>query len=1151
MNKLLSQLLNILVIASLLFSEIIQVGAAEPGKPAATARTAISGAPASATDESVVPHYFGPYPNWANSPLRLPDATVAITGGGGSGATAAATVDPQSGAVTGITITSPGSGYTSAPTVTVSGIGTNATAVATVDYSGTVTGITVDLAGSGYSAPAVAISGGATSDAAGIAYGGVDAVTLTDPGAGYTFPTVEFGLPNDPAGIQATGHVDWDAAANAILGIVVDNPGSGYSAAPLVTIHDGTTTDPVAGSTPAVAVATLKITSVALTSFGSGYTSAPTVTFTDAGTGSGAAATASITTSGNGSVTAIDMTNQGSGYMTAGIRKFTDNLPGLCMPPACPTSGKYIPLAVSTVKDYNGIMADEYTIGLVQYRTNFSSSLPDTLVRGYAQIETPDNAGISQHFALYNELMDGTRVPVTINGQQAYAVTAPQYLGPTISAFKDRPVRIVFYNLLPTGADGDLFLPTDSSLMGSGMGPMAMAAPQNNGSVLDEIRNPLCSQSPKPDMCFKDNRATLHLHGGNSPWISDGTPHQWITPAGENTMWPEGVSVSNVPDMNVCNSTTDGCQTFYYTNQQSARLMFYHDHAWGITRLNVYAGEAAGYLITDAAEQKLISDGTIPADQIPLIIQDKTFVPDAAQLALQDPTWDAARWGAKGSFWYHHIYMPAQNPGDPSGMSAYGRWMYGPWFWPPATPNTSVGMEQFNDTPIVNGVAYPTVTVEPKSYRMRILSAANDRFFNFQWYVADPTAGIDSEVTLNAAQNDPNIFPIPDTSISAPGPDWIQIGTEGGFMPAPVVIDGQQPTTWITAPTRFDVGKVGKHSLLLAPAERADVIVDFSQFAGKTLILYNDVPAAFPARVASYDYYNGAPNIPPGYGPNTRTVMQVKVAASTPAPAFNLAALQAAFKHQADNSDVFELGQHPIIVGQSAYNSAYGTSFASANNCNVSGSTIQRYDGLVRINDTSVFGFNTLAAPTTKMTMPLQPKAIHNEVNSTNFDKFGRMQAAWGFKNNVFYPQPNSAIVSFTVNLSTPQFSNISNIQLIPGTEIQTVPYATDNSQILYVTRNVSLGSHKLETSHSSQAPINIPFEPLTPREKDVLLYVAYGKSNKQIAEKLRITAKTVEVHLYRITRKLRVPTRVGVAVVAVKFGLVDICYEDIQENNF
>ena len=57
-----------------------------------------------------------------------------------------------------------------------------------------------------------------------------------------------------------------------------------------------------------------------------------------------------------------------------------------------------------------------------------------------------------------------------------------------------------------------------------------------------------------------------------------------------------------VPD---CSAASDGCQTFYYTNQQSARLMFYHDHAWGITRLNVYAGEAAGYLLTDAAEQKL------------------------------------------------------------------------------------------------------------------------------------------------------------------------------------------------------------------------------------------------------------------------------------------------------------------------------------------------------------------------------------------------------------------------------------------------------------------------------------------------------------------------------------------------------------------
>ena len=120
--------------------------------------------------------------------------------------------------------------------------------------------------------------------------------------------------------------------------------------------------------------------------------------------------------------------------------------------------------------------------------------------------------------------------------------------------------------------------------------------------------------------------------------------------------------------------------------------MFYHDHAWGITRLNVYAGEAAGYLITDPTEQKLIANGTHPGRPDPadhpgphLCAQRRPAHGDTAT-RRQDPTWDNARWGGEGNLWYHHVYMPAQNPGDPSGMSAYGRWMYGPWFWPPATP---------------------------------------------------------------------------------------------------------------------------------------------------------------------------------------------------------------------------------------------------------------------------------------------------------------------------------------------------------------------------------------------------------------------------------------------------------------------------------
>ena len=244
------------------------------------------------------------------------------------------------------------------------------------------------------------------------------------------------------------------------------------------------------------------------------------------------------------------------------------------------------------------------------------------------------------------------------------------------------------------------------------------------------------------------------------------------------------------------------------------------------------------------------------------------------------------------------ITTPTCNLNDPA------TWQYDtdPFCEPeliPGTPNISAGMEQFNDTPIVNGTAYPTLTLEPKAYRLRILNAANDRFFNFSWYVADPNSETDpaigpTEVAFNAAelaaaQIDPNIFPTPDTSVSPAGPDWIVIGTEGGFLPAPVVVPAQ-PTTWIIDPTVFNVGNVDKHSLLVAPAERFDVIVDFSQFEGQTLILYNDAPAAFPARVASYDYYTGAPDLSPvgvptilpGYGPNTRTVMQVKIAGTPP-----------------------------------------------------------------------------------------------------------------------------------------------------------------------------------------------------------------------------------------------------------------------------
>lgn len=101
---------------------------------------------------------------------------------------------------------------------------------------------------------------------------------------------------------------------------------------------------------------------------------------------------------------------------------------------------------------------------------------------------------------------------------------------------------------------------------------------------------------------------------------------------------------------------------------------------------------------------------------------------------------------------------------------------------------------------------------------------------------------------------------------------------------------------------------------------------------------------------------------------------------------------------------------------------------------------------------------------------------------------------------------------------------------------------------------SVTLEAKGLHANQPEAKPENasskIPLEPLTPREKDVLVQVAHGKTNKEIAKKLKITPKTVEVYLYRITRKLRVPTRVGVAVCAVIYGLVDINYEELQSSS-
>ncbi len=782
-------------------------------------------------------------------------------------------------------------------------------------------------------------------------------------------------------------------------------------------VADGMQTYPIAGS-PAVAAGDLlafygqgiPLDLTGTDSYAYPVAAAPTSPFTLASLGP----VASGRTYSFGADIVTGATTSASG----GIRKFVDTLPGLG-PTGANDLGQYIPVAVADTTTYPG--SDYYEIAVVQYREQMHADLPPTLLRGYVQLSTAVVPG--QGLALSNAMPDGTNVPILLpNGSPALSVDKPSYLGPVISAQRDRPVRILFRNLLPTGVAGDLFIPVDTSVMGSGMGP-------------DGVN------------MYTQNRATLHLHGGLTPWISDGTPDQWTTPATEGTPYPKGVSTQNVPDMP---DPGPGAMTFFYTNQQSARLMFYHDHAFGITRLNVYAGEAAGYLLSDPNEHALVSNGTIPADQIPLIIQDKTFVPSDAQLMAQDPTWKSVPGvplspdgtAQVGSLWFPHVYMPNQNPNDPAltGANAMGRWDYAEWFWPPyggllnngsvanplcgtdptglscttmpvvpGTPNTSLVPEGFMDTPVVNGTAYPVLNVDPKAYRFRILNAANDRSWNLSLYQAgssnpmwngttllDANAG---EVPMVPANPDPKLpFPTSWTTASdgagirpdildgrisgVPdprniGPSWVQIGTEGGVLPAATTIP-PSPIGYQYNTRNIVVLNVTKHSLLLGPAERADVVVDFSQYAGKTLILYNDSGAPVPAFDLRNDYYSGdpdftsqggAPSTLPGYGPNTRTVMQIKVAPLAPAPAFDVAALSAAVP------GLFAVTQDKPVVPQSAYNAAYGASYPN--------------NYITKIGNTSQTFVNTSG---TSVTLPLEPKAIQ-ELFELNY---GRMNATLG-----------------------------------------------------------------------------------------------------------------------------------------------------------
>ena len=229
-----------------------------------------------------------------------------------------------------------------------------------------------------------------------------------------------------------------------------------------------------------------------------------------------------------------------------------------------------------------------------------------------------------------------------------------------------------------------------------------------------------------------------HVHGGHTPAQFDGTPEQWFTSGGQ-----QGVD----------NAGT----TFAYPNDQEAATIWYHDHAMGITRLNVYAGLAGFYIVHDTNENALIANHTLPDEKydIPLAIQDRQFTADG------------------------QLYYPADLE---EGTTAQ---------YP------SVHPEFFGDVMLVNGQAWPVLDVEPRMYRFRIVDGSQARFYNLQ---------------LDELKGSPHM-------------NFFQVGTDGGLLESPEKLK----------------------ELLIGPGERADIVIDFSKLAGKTILMKNNANAPYPS----------------------------------------------------------------------------------------------------------------------------------------------------------------------------------------------------------------------------------------------------------------------------------------------------------------
>lgn len=278
---------------------------------------------------------------------------------------------------------------------------------------------------------------------------------------------------------------------------------------------------------------------------------------------------------------------------------------------------------------------------------------------------------------------------------------------------------------------------------------------------------------------------------------------------------------------------------YTYPNTQQATTLWYHDHVLGETRLNIFAGELGFYIVNGEPESSV----TPPLPQGPFELE----------LVITDRQFDT----------FGQPFFPDGNPLT-AGLNG-----------PPGNPeiNPYAIPEFFGDVICVNGKSWPYLEVEPRRYRFRLLNGSNARMYAL--YLA-------SGKPLHRISN-PTIW---------------QIGSDGGLFDKPVDINSFVPFTYNPSnecpPEDPNLGPVF-HSprLFVAPAERMDIIIDFSGFKGETFTLKNDSPAPFPSGGTLFE-------------PNTEGVVmqfQVTKPLSSPDESFNPAAPDATLR-SGDNAVV-------------------------------------------------------------------------------------------------------------------------------------------------------------------------------------------------------------------------------------------------------